>query len=323
MPPPRRPSPPRIPEADVDDVVARAVELEAAARRPSDSGVDVADVKRAAREAGVDPAFVERAVEELDAERERSAAQKLRLKRVAGAICGVLALAGVLWGMAANRPVTHEVSEAEVPAAPSSARATSTPRPPAVTDMPSEPTPPPEPTPPVTEPSPATDRPAATDAPTTTKPTADRLTPTLLTGPAATAAAAALHGDWQLAAWLSVGSERIEVPSLRRSPMDPPTEAWDLRSNGRFRRSLGGTLAVGGRWTVTGTVAPPEKLAWLGADTWWLVALDEVTVSLNPLEKRGREWLLAARDGEDALLVYLGTDASADEVTMGGRFTKR
>lgn len=74
---------------------------------------------------------------------------------------------------------------------------------------------------------------------------------------------------------------------------------------------------------MTGTVAPPEKLTWLGADTRWLVALDEVTVALNPLEKRGREWLLAARDGEDALFVYLCTAASADEVTMGGRFTKR
>lgn len=74
---------------------------------------------------------------------------------------------------------------------------------------------------------------------------------------------------------------------------------------------------------MTGTVAPPERHAWLGADNGWLVALDEVTVSLNPLEKRGREWPLAARDGEDAFFLYLGTAASADEVTTGGRFTKR
>jgi hypothetical protein len=188
-------------------------------------------------------------------------------------------------------------------------------------DVSSDPAPPPEPTAHVTEPPQATTPPTTADAATT--PASDLLVPVLLSGPAATAATALLHGDWHLAAWLSLGSERLEIPALRRSPLVPPTEAWDLRPNGRFRRSLGGTLAVGGRWIVTGTVTPPERLTWLGADTWWLVALDDVTVSLNPLEKRGREWVLAARDGEDALLVYLGKTASASEVTMGGRFTRR
>jgi hypothetical protein len=309
---------PRIPQDEVEDVVARAAELAAAEQRAAaeaSAGASEADVKQAAREAGIDPVHVERALAER---RERT----LRLRRgmVLRALClGALAVlaAGLFALRAVARWVTADGGGAE-PAGASvdapgpghdrSAEGSTVPEP----DGSAEGSAVPEP-----------DGSAEGSAVAAEPPRVGVLVPTLLSGQAAAAAADALEGDWQLASWLSLGSERLEVPARRRAETEPPVEAWQMLSSGRFRRSFSDGLAAGGRWSVAGTVPAPEGVAWLGIDTWWLVALDDVTLSYDPLAGRGREWALVARDGEEAVFVYLGKSADASAVTLGGRFTRR
>jgi hypothetical protein len=317
---------PRIPQDEVDDVVARAAELAAAEQRAAaeaSAGASVADVKQAAREAGIDPAHVERAL----AERQERA-RRLRRGVVLGGL-GVGALAVVVGMAFALRAAArwfdddavvdaHVTSGPQTPVqAPGSAGT-------GAWDRSGE------------APLAREDRTVGTsetsgaaaaepEAPTAhaEAPAASPLVPRMLSGQEAAVASAALTGDWQLASWLSLGSEQLEVPARRRAETEPPAEAWQLLSSGRFRHSFSDGVAAGGRWSVAGTVSPPERVAWLGIETWWLVALDDVTLSYDPLAGRGREWALVARDGDEAVFVYLGKSADASEVTLGGRFTKR
>jgi hypothetical protein len=275
-----------VPTQDVEAVLARAAELDAAS--PSGpTGVPVEDVKLAAAEAGIEPRHVERAFQELRAAR---ASPRRSPAAVALGVACVALVGGAWWRYFASH-ATASVPSHTSPEPPASAEPASAP-------------------------------PAAPSAgPVPAAPGTLPFTP--LAGPRAREAAAGFHGDWQLVSWLSLGTERLEVPALRRPQTEAPAEAWEFSEAGRFRRTFGADLAVGGRWSIAGSVSRPEPVVWLGDLTWYLVALDDVTVSSDPLNPRGREWLLAARDGPQALFVYLGRSVDPSSGRQGGRFTIR
>lgn len=120
---------PDVPDADVDDVIALAQELQEAERAAA-AGASLAEVQDVARELDIDPAYVEQAVGELGrrrqkAEQARVAAEEAAAARRAGQVraaglgaagLAALALLFALWvgsavpGVAAAR---SEVATAE------------------------------------------------------------------------------------------------------------------------------------------------------------------------------------------------------------------
>ena len=138
----------------------------------------------------------------------------------------------------------------------------------------------------------------------------------------ATDARRSIEGSWDLNSWVS-GWRPAEIPAKSRAANELPPESWEFYQGGRFRRSIGDDFAVGGRWTVASRLAPLKELEWLGIESWWLLALDDVTLSALPGQVRPREWVLVGADGQERVVFYLGRTAVLGEKMMGGRFQPR
>lgn len=305
---------PHVQADDAEAILKRAVELAAAQDAPEEERVSVAELERAAAEVGVPPQAVAAAVAEH--------AQRRRL-RWALAVAGLVAIgcAGLLGAAALLRdvgtgPEAPTKTETKIPAVPPapSAPPPETPEAPdrpgdALLPLPIEtPTPPPAPPPAAAQKEPAVD-PSAPGV----------LLPVPLSGDEAGQAQAAVVGTWQLVAWVAASGEALEVAASARPATEASAEVWHFLAGGRFRRTLGDDFATSGRWSVLSKTEPPQTLQWLGIDTWWLVALDQVRVAALPNQVRPRAWALVGQDGTERLIYYLGDQPDLSPKVFGAR----
>jgi hypothetical protein len=144
-----------------------------------------------------------------------------------------------------------------------------------------------------------------------------------LSGNEAAVAQQTIRGSWDLTSWVSGANRAAEIPAKNRPRTEPAPESWQFFEGGRFRRTIGDSFTVGGRWTVTSRISPSLEVEWLGLDSWWLLALDQVSLSALPGQARPREWALVGQDGKERIIFYLGRSPALDEKTMGGRFLRR
>lgn len=295
---------------DAEAILERAVELAAAETAEQEARVAVAELERAAAEVGVPPSAVAAAVAEHTARR-----------RLRWGIAGAVALVSICAGLTVGAALLATALRPETPAPTPRPEAPGPPPPAAAPEATPTPPEPVAPEPPATLPSEPPPRAPEADGtePVVTPAPSGTLVPVPLSGGEAGRAQAALVGTWQLVGWVAASGEPLEVAASARPATEASAEVWHFLAGGRFRRTLGEDFASSGRWTLLGTTEEPAALAWLGIETWWLVALDQVRITALPGQVRPRAWALVGRDGPERVIYFLGEQPELSPKTLGAR----
>lgn len=321
--------------SDAEEILERAVELAGEEQAEEASRVSLEELERAAAEVGVPAEAVARAAQEQKA--RRTVTRLLLLLGVLAVAC--TGLAGMLLLVVSSRPEDADRAQdatVEEPgldsrsAAPRSAGSRDAgPAPADVAPPTRDPIPSPSQDSDTVEegqPAPSGDDPGGGGvSPPPSPPPSAPGAPEAgvggapLSGEAVARAQTAVTGSWQLVAWVGAKGQPLEVPVSARSDGEAAAEVWHFLSGGRFRRTIGGDFAVSGRWSVMSEVSAPEGVQWVGAETWWLVALDQVQVLALPGQIRPREWALVGMDGEERIIFYLGAEPDLAPSTLGAR----
>jgi len=318
----------RVPASDVDDILARAVDLAGEGPEDGEAGVPLSELERAAAEVGVPAGAVARAVAQQRSHRFGKILLVASLI-VVGCCAGVGGLVATWTSARTERPGERAGGN---PSPTTSAPMQDAP-PPGVIAAPA-----PVPAQPVIAP-PEADDPQEADSPAeqTFGPPADEpiedppdatgeepglLGGGPLSGEAVARAQKAIAGSWRLVGWVGAKGEPFEVPASARPATEVSPEAWHFLAGGRLRRTIGDDFAASGRWSVVSETAPPPGVAWLGLDTWWLIAMDHVQILALPGQVRPREWALMGEDGAERVIFYLGTDPVLAPSTLGARCAK-
>ena len=326
----------RVPASDVDDILDRAVDLAGEEPERGEAGVPLSEIERAAAEVGVPAEAVARAVAQ---QRSHRLGKRLLIAFVILVGC-CASMGGLLatW-MSAESERSAEgtggnpapTAAAPIPDAPPPgvpAGPEPVPAPPVA--APPEPDEPPEAVAPEEEPGTGDlEEPAdpPTEEPSGDAPDAPGAQPGLLgggplSGEAVARAQTSIAGSWQLVGWVGAKGEPFEVPASARPSTEVSAEVWHFLAGGRFRRTIGDDFAASGRWSVVSETAPPAGVAWLGLETWWLIAMDHVQILALPGQVRPREWALMGEDGAERVIFYLGTDPVLSPTTLGARCVK-
>jgi hypothetical protein len=149
--------------------------------------------------------------------------------------------------------------------------------------------------------------------------TAPAPVPDPLSVAAQAAVAERLRGVWTITRHVLLRPTLVERPVRPRAPTERPAERWTFHADGRFERALD-TLASAGRWRVVGTVAAAEAHRAVAPEGWWVLALDEVTLSVTPDMAPRAEWALVAADRDSRVIVWLGGRMDPAAAELGGRF---
>ncbi len=326
-----------VPDEDVDEILAEAARLQAAAEaRASDDGrATLAEVQAVARELEIAPAHVEAAVRahhaareaaRRDAERAKEEREARRTRwRIGGGV--VLALGLVVAACTGLVSLFRGDPAPDAQAMPAAEPATQ----PAAERV-REPASPPAPVPPVapaTDPAPAREDPPPTEpvaasddvvAPDASPEAPDRAAGNVRRVPMAPAQALALRRDvegaWDLRAYVLRDEGRwMTVPVSRAQ------ERWLFRRPGDFEHSMGDPIAFSGRWTVTEALEGFPS-PWEGARVF-LLALTEVR-GLVLDGGRPRDWHVGVLSEGDLAVFYAGAGLAPDfdAITQGSRFVR-
>jgi hypothetical protein len=341
------PTPPEIPEEDVQELLERAALLQAEARKRAveDGTASIEEVQAVARELDIAPEHVEAAMRSLREERQKERRRREEEER-AGALAAARRSAGWRWAgwmgggallfggacmgvYGLLRGCSALVSEAPAPEAtatlsPETPRDAAPERAPA-SAPPAAPLPKSDPEELPAEPE-AAGAAAPVEAPAEGAPVAEEQAPK--DTPAGTprrvklAAGKAqllqreLEGAWELQAYLLRDEGRwVGVPVTRT------LERWKFRRAGDFEHVMGGALTFSGRWKVQEGVEG-FPLPWSGAEAF-LLALEDV-VGLSGDLSRYKDWHVGVlQDGELALFYAgRGEQPNFGSVTQGHRFAR-
>ena len=293
-----------IPDDDIEALICRAIDLEAAGSRTE--GISVEELVAMGEELEIAPEFIERAiaerypVEEAQLEQERRTGDRevttRRTQEGSASALPVLALVAVAAVVVLSWFMFSTVDAP--PPSPAAATPTAPPDPPEAVRPDKRATPPVEPTvqPPEPRPEPRP-QPAAVAAMTQT-----------------------IRGEWILDAYRGSRNGRIIDVPVAADRLDADRERWSIRPGGHYSRRLSSTMGFSGAFSLRPAAAHMKIHDAEGAT--FIMHGRNVTSTLAGLD-RPEDFFLVAMVGDDLVVHYVGTTlAPFDRFPDGARFRR-
>jgi hypothetical protein len=293
-----------IPDDDIEALICRAIDLEAATSRTE--GISVEELLAMGEELEIAPEFIERAiaerypVEEGQLEQERRTGDRevttRRTQEGSASALPVLALVAVAAVVVLSWFMFSTVDAP--PPSPAATTPTAPPDPPEAVRPDKRATPPVEPTiqPPEPRPEPLP-QPAAVAAMTQT-----------------------IRGEWILDAYRGSRNGRIIDVPVAADRLDADRERWSIRPGGHYSRRMSGNLSFSGEFSLRPASADMQIHDAEG--TTYVLHGRNVTSLLAGLD-RPEDFYLVAMVGDDLLVHYVGTTLKPFErFPDGARFRR-